>query len=128
MDDFTALRERLPGYPGYGDRSSRHLADQEVRAALGEALAAARERLVPTGATADALDALLLRCEFSDQRLVRSAELAHVDDTIAAHAVALDRRVITLADRVAAAADAATLDAAIADANTLFDERIAALD
>jgi hypothetical protein len=128
MDDLTALRERLPGYPGYDDRASRHLADQEVRAALGEALAAARERLAPAAATLDALDALLLRCEFSDQRLVHSAEVAHLTDAAAAHAIALDRRVIELADRVAAAADATTLDAAIVDANQLFDARISALD
>jgi hypothetical protein len=87
----------VPGYAGHADASARRLSDQHVRAWVGERLAELRER-VPFDGQADRVEALLLRCEFADQHVIRAIEddrFAHPE--YAAAAEEGDRKLIAAA-------------------------------
>jgi hypothetical protein len=71
--DKTGSSALIPGYAGHADARSRRLSDQQVRAWVGEMLADLEERLPPDGYR-DRLDALLMRCEFGDQHVVKAIE------------------------------------------------------
>ena len=49
MTDREVLQSRIPGYADYADDTARHEVDKQMRAFLGEALAAARDRVKPEG-------------------------------------------------------------------------------
>lgn len=126
MSDLDVLRERVPGYAGYGDEGARQQVDKQIRAYLGEALAALRERLRPAGPLAEQLDGLLLRCEFSDQRAIRAAAHADYAPAVLDRLHCLDRELVEAADRLRAV-PAAGLGPALDDAARLLDERLGAL-
>lgn len=71
--DKTGRSAPVPGYAGHADATARRLSDQQVRAWVGEMLADLRER-VPAGGFTDRLDALIFRCEFGDQHVVKAIE------------------------------------------------------
>jgi len=127
MTDLEALRSRIPGYADYGDDTARHEVDKQIRAFLGEALAAARDAVKPEGALAERLDGLLLRCEFSDQRVVRAADHARFGDALVEHIHGLDRGLMECADRVRAVAAADDLSRELDAAARLLDERFGAI-
>ncbi len=127
MSDLDFLRGRIAGYADYADPAARHQVDQQVRAYLGEALSEARERLQPTGALAERLDSLLLRCEFSDQRAIRAADRAAYDRVLIDRMHALDRELVRLADAARAAAEDGALSGLIAESDRVLDERFGAL-
>ncbi|HTD38038.1 MAG TPA: hypothetical protein VK669_11025 [Candidatus Limnocylindrales bacterium] len=127
MTDLEALRSRMPGYAGYADDTARHEVDKQVRAFLGEALAAARDWVKPDGALAERLDGLLVRCEFSDQRVIRAADHARFGDALVDHIHALDRGIMECADRVRAAATPDELSRELDAAARLLDERFGAI-
>jgi len=127
MTDLELLRSRVPGYAGYADDSARHEVDKQIRAYLGEVLAAARERLRPTGALLDRLDGLILRCEFSDQRIIRAADHARFGDELVAHIHRLDREIVECADRIRNAGSLDELATELDTAARLLDERFGAL-
>jgi len=123
MTDLEALRSRIPGYADYGDDTARHEVDKQIRAFLGEALAAARDAVKPEGALAERLDGLLLRCEFSDQRVIRAVDHARFDRELVDHVHALDRRIVEAGDRLRAAGSLDELATALDDAARVLDER-----
>jgi hypothetical protein len=127
MTDLETLRSRIPGYADYADDTARHEVDKQIRAFLGEALAAARDRLNPDGALAERLDGLLMRCEFSDQRLIRAVDHARFGDDLVDHIHALDREILESADRVRAVATQAELAAELDTAARHLDERFGAI-
>jgi hypothetical protein len=99
MDDTAFLHERIESYAGYTNDAARQHSDEQIRAYVGEALARERERLSPAGAASEALERLLVRCEFADQALAHAFDAIDVGaDEIAATAAA-DRELVTLADR-----------------------------
>jgi hypothetical protein len=127
MTDLEALRSRIPGYADYADDTARHEVDKQIRAFLGEALAAARDAVKPEGALAERLDGLLMRCEFSDQRVIRAADHARFGDALVDHIHGLDREIVECADRVRAAAAPDDLSRELDAAARLLDERFGAI-
>ncbi len=100
------VRSAIPGYAGFGDVAARRLTDQQVRAWVGERLAALGERL-PMGDATASFDDLIFHCEFGNQHVIKAFDDAHFDEP--AHLAAVeagDARLIT------AAAEADTVDAA----------------
>lgn len=127
MNALEMIRRRLPSYADYRDQDARHLADKQVRAYVGEALARLRERLRPDDGPADQLDRVLLRCEFSDQRLIRAVDHGtFTDEEIVERIHDLDRALIEAADG-ADALDAARLPAYLAEVEGLFEARFGAI-
>ncbi|HEX3465449.1 MAG TPA: hypothetical protein VHS78_15480 [Candidatus Elarobacter sp.] len=127
MTDLEVLRSRVPGYAGYANDAARHEVDKQIRAFLGEALAAARDRLRPEGALAERLDGLLMRCEFSDQRVIRAADHARFDQPVVAHIQSLDRALVECADRIRAVTTQEQLATELDAAARCLDERFGAV-
>jgi hypothetical protein len=127
MTDHEVLQARIPGYADYADPDARHQVDKQIRAWLGEALTEARDRLKPDGALVERLDGLLLRCEFSDQRVIRAADHARFDRELVDHVHALDRRIVEIGDGIRAAASPEALSTALDDAARALDERFGAI-
>ena len=95
-DDRAFLLQRIREYAEYTDLDERSRNDERVRAFTGERLAAARERLSREldEATARALDAAIMECQFADMKYARTLEDADLDDATIA--------VIERAERVSA--------------------------
>jgi hypothetical protein len=127
MSDLDVLRARIPGYADYADADARHQVDKQTRAWLGEALSGARDRLEPDGALVERLDGLILRCEFSDQRVIRAADHARFDRELVDHVHALDRRIVEAGDAIRAASSLDALSIALDDAARVLDERFGAI-
>ena len=98
MSDLAFLRERIESYADYTDDAARRLSDEQIRAYAGEALARLRERLAPGGAEGQALEALLLRCQFVEQTKARVFDATAVDAAQIAATAAADRDVVNIAD------------------------------
>jgi hypothetical protein len=112
----------VPGYAGHADMPARRLSDQQVRAWVGELLAALRER-VPLGEYGDRVEALLMRCEFADQNVIHAME----DDRFAQaeYAAAIeeyDRKLVAAANGLPSAGTGA-LEAVVAGLERAFTER-----
>jgi len=100
MDTTAVLSEKIPGFPGYADADSRRLADEEVRAYLGEALAALSDRLGPAvGPLSERLESTLLRAEFMNHTAFKPFESANLDESHKSAMAAADLAVVDLADR-----------------------------
>jgi hypothetical protein len=127
MTDLELLRSRIPGYADYANTDARHEVDKQIRAWLGEAIAEARDRLKPDGALAERLDGLLLRCEFTDLRVIRAADHARFDQELVDHVHALDRRIVEAGDAIRAAESHEALATALDDAARILDERFGAI-
>jgi hypothetical protein len=127
MTDLELLQARIPEYADYADPTARHQVDKQVRAWLGEALSIVRDRLRPEGPLMERLDGMILRCEFSDQRVIRAADHARFDRELVDHVHALDRRIVDTGDRIRAAGSVDELAAALDDAARVLDERFGAL-
>ncbi len=127
MTDLEELRARIPGYADYANADARHQVDKQMRAYLGEALAVARDRLKPMGHLGDQLEGLILRCEFSDQRVIRAADHASFDQQLVDHVHALDLALANVADRIREAKTVDELGAELDEAARLLDERFGAI-
>jgi hypothetical protein len=127
MTDLEFLRSRVPGYADYANADDRHEVDKQIRAWLGEALSEVRERLRPSGALAERLDGLILRCEFSDQRVIRAADHARFDAGLVDHVHELDRGIVSAADQVREVTSEEALGTVLDDAARLLDERFGAI-
>jgi hypothetical protein len=69
MDPLEELREKIPGFPGYGGDIERRRSDELVRSYLGEALADLTLSCGPLSAElTQRVDALLLRVGFADPK------------------------------------------------------------
>ena len=127
MTDLEYLQGRIAGYADYADQTARHQVDKQIRAWLGEALTDARERLAPAGPLGERIDGLLLRCEFSDQRVIRAADHARFGPGLVDRVHQLDRGIVEVADRIRAATSAEELGTDLDDAARLLDERFGAI-
>jgi hypothetical protein len=122
MDDTAFLQGRIQSYAGYTNDVARRQSDEQIRAYVGEALTRLQERLAPAGAASEALERLLLRCEFADQAVAHAFDAIDVPDAEIAASAAADRELVTLADR-ADTVDAAELKAFFAQIGGAFDRR-----
>jgi len=127
MTDLEYLQARIAGYADYANAAARHQVDKQIRAWLGEALTDARERLNPDGALGERLDGLLLRCEFSDQRVIRAADHARFGPDLVDRVHQLDRGIVETAEGIRAVASADKLSSELDDAARLLDERFGAI-
>jgi hypothetical protein len=127
MTDLAFIAERIPGYADYGNVDARHQVDKQIRAWLGEALSDARARLNPEASLGERLDGLILRCEFSDQRVIRAVDHARFDDELIARIHELDRGIVEAAERIRAIASADELGTSLDDVARLLDERFGAI-
>lgn len=95
MDDFARLVERIPSYAGYGAEAGRYRTDQQVRAWVGERLAAADARLgLSAGPIAAHLERVLRACAFGDQALIKGLERRAFNREDLAALYALDREIV----------------------------------
>jgi hypothetical protein len=128
MTALEELQARVPGYADYANEDSRHQVDKQMRAWLGEALATARARLgdLPEPLT-DRLEGLILRCEFSDQRVIRAADHAVFDKHLVDRVHELDLALVRVADRIRNAASGDELAGDLDEAARILDERFGAI-
>jgi hypothetical protein len=70
---MTSPASPVPDYAGHSDAVARRRSDQQVRAWVGELLVDLQDRL-PLDGVRERVDALLVRCEFADQDVVRAIE------------------------------------------------------
>jgi hypothetical protein len=122
MDALEALRAKISGFPGFEDPQARRLSDEEVRAYLGEALAALGEGLNPDGPVAERYGATLVRAEFMNQAAFHIFETACLDDAQTAAMATADLAAVELADR-ANSVDAESLGAYLDAVNAALDGR-----
>jgi hypothetical protein len=127
MTDLAFIRTRIPTYADYANEGARHEVDKQIRAWIGEALSEARARLSPSGGLGERLDGMVLRCEFSDQRVIRAADHARFDEKLNDRVHQLDRELIEIADRVRAASNEDELSSALDEVARLLDERFGAI-
>ena len=122
MGDTTFLQGKIESYAGYTNDAARQRSDEQIRAHVGEALARVRARLRPAGAASEALERLLVRCEFADQSVAHAFDAIDVDAGEIAATAAADRELVTLADR-AGGVGAAELEAFVAQIGAALDRR-----
>ncbi|GAC1580533.1 MAG: hypothetical protein NVS3B7_15150 [Candidatus Elarobacter sp.] len=127
MTDLAYLQSRIGGYADYGNAEARHQVDKQIRAWLGEALSEARARLAPSGALAERIDGLILRCEFSDQRVIRAADRARFDGRLIDRVHELDREIVECADRLRTVVSLDELSIVLDHAARCLDERFGAI-
>jgi hypothetical protein len=125
-DDVTALHESIPGYGGHANAQGRRLSDQQVRAWTGESLVDLRDRLDVTPVS-DRFEALLMRCEFGDQHVIKALENNHFAEPGAATKIEeLDGRLVATATG-ARTVTAEGLEGFIGDLERAFDDRATAV-
>jgi hypothetical protein len=122
MDDTAFLHGRIESYAGYTNDVDRQRSDEQVRAYVGEALTGVRARLSPGGTASEALERLLLRCEFANQAVARAFDASDVPAAEIAATAAADRELVALADR-SREVDAAGLDSFLAQIDAAFNRR-----
>lgn len=76
------IRTKVPNFAGYGDEVARRLADEQIRAIVGEALSGTYEKHKDyfDAAPAEIYDRLILRCEFTNQTVFKSFEYERLGD------------------------------------------------
>ncbi|HMD01519.1 MAG TPA: hypothetical protein VKG44_01015 [Candidatus Baltobacteraceae bacterium] len=101
-DDPAYVRARVPDYADYADEASRHHTDLVLRTFVGEHLNDARQRVGDEldERTSKTLDELILHCQFTDQAFIHWLDHARLDPPLVASLVAIDRRLVELAERV----------------------------
>jgi len=79
---LDAIKQKIPQFAGYADEVSRRLADEQIRALVGEALALLNERHADYFSAEAMLsyDALIRRCEFVNQSVFRFIEYAALNE------------------------------------------------
>ena len=105
MNDLEYLQAHVPEFCGYADEEARHQTDRRIRAIVGSALADALTRLgdrLSTDASA-AVEALIFRCEFPDQRYVTELDHRKLDDEELATVARIDRALVEQAESVTSA-------------------------
>jgi hypothetical protein len=125
-DDVSTLHERIPAYAGHADAQARRLSDQQVRAWAGESLVDLRDRL-DVAPISDRFEALLMRCEFGDQHVIKALENDHFAEPGAAATVEeYDGRLVAAA-AAAQTVTADSLEGFIVTLERTFDERAKAV-
>ncbi|HTZ54313.1 MAG TPA: hypothetical protein VMB20_04570 [Candidatus Acidoferrum sp.] len=128
MDATEVLKQKLPGFAGYAALEQRRLTDEEVRAYLGERLAGLSVRLEPTGPTAERLDALILRAEFTNQMAFRNIESTNLDAAQTETIATADLAAVELADRADSVFDVDMLPSYLDAAEAALNARDSAME
>jgi hypothetical protein len=126
-EDKPSESEPVPGYAGHADAIARRLTDQQVRAHVGEILADLADRL-PIDAVRERYDALLMRCEFANQHVIRAIEVDRFAEPAAAAAVEEYDRKLVAAAEACKTVDAGGLPACLDGLERAFDERGAGIE
>lgn len=128
MDDMGFLRARIPAYADYGDEDARHLVDKQVRAYVGEALSSLRERHNSALAEglAEALERVLMMCEFTNQQLIAMLGHARLTEVMLSELHHVDHDLVRAADR-AVEVELAALEAYLEELDHLFARRAKAV-
>ncbi|MBV9148646.1 MAG: hypothetical protein JO024_02185 [Candidatus Eremiobacteraeota bacterium] len=125
---LDSIKVRIPEFAGYGDEISRRLADEQIRALVGEALALLNERHADyfIGEAMTSYDALIRRCEFVNQSVFRFIEYAALSDD---RKVALAHVDYALVEKAALAPEvtAESLAAYLRDLEAAFETRDGAI-
>lgn len=76
------IRTRIPDFAGYQDEVTRRLADEQIRAIVGEALALTyyNHKEYFDAAATEVYDRLILRCEFTNQAVFKAFEYETLED------------------------------------------------
>jgi hypothetical protein len=121
MEPIELLKAKIPNFPGYAEDDARRLTDALVRSYLGEALAELRERAGSLDApTADRLETLIFRIEFTNQRSLRAYEEGLRVHPGSPEMPANDAAIVEFGDRVRATEPA--------EVPALLDDIVSALD
>lgn len=127
MDVLERIRAFIDGFAGYGEAGSRRASDEQIRAFVGEALAALPAVEIERLQEEERLyyDRVLLRCEFVNQEVFRVFDS---DPTqVRVHAtLSADAEVVEAAAELRAISSA-TLDGVIVRLHEAFDKRDAAM-
>jgi hypothetical protein len=124
-EELTEIQRSIPDYAGVGDASARRRSDQQVRAWVGEHLAALRERLASElGASATLLDDVILRCEFGDQRVIKAIEAARFDDPACGARLTAHNALLVSTMAGSASVDAAGLAAFVTALDAALTQRV----
>ena len=124
--DAAAGEPLVPGYAGHDDPIARRLSDQQVRAWVGEMLADLEER-IPIDGIRERFEAVLLRCEFGDQHVIKAIEDERFGAPDKVRLVEeADRRLVEAANRGRTIGPDA-LEALLEELERAFDERSAAI-
>ena len=123
------IRTRVPDFAGYADESTRRLADEQIRAIVGEALALLHfnhEEYFNTPEVTDIYDRLILRCEFTNHQVFKEFEYETLGDEKKLAIARADEALIDTALR-AQSVTADQLAGYLGDLEKGFDERDAVL-
>ncbi len=122
--DLDYVRERIDPYRAYADEINRHDTDMRVRAYVGNALTEAQARLGEAldAATRGLMEAVLMKCMFTDQVFIRKFEHGQLDEPTIAALVRSDRKLLDSADR-ARSADAGSLAGILREIDHEFEAR-----
>ncbi|GAC1357209.1 MAG: hypothetical protein NVSMB31_17710 [Vulcanimicrobiaceae bacterium] len=123
------IKTRIPDFAGYGDETTRRLADEQIRAIVGEAVALLHERhgdYFSGGEMADRYDAMIMRCGFTNQIVFKEFEYETLGDDQRVRIAQADEALIAKAAQ-AQDVTAESLAAYLADLQAAFDTRDAAL-
>lgn len=125
---MDVIKARIPDFAGYGDEVARRLADEQIRALVGEALALLNERHAEyfAGEVTSSYDALIRRCEFVNQSVFRFIEYATLSDQRKVELARVDMALVEKATQ-ADAVTAETLANYLCDLEAAFDHRDGAI-
>lgn len=129
MEEVVAdIKTRIPEFAGYADEWTRRLADEQIRAIVGEGLALLHDKHADyfAGETAEMYDRLILRCEFTNQEVFKKFEYESLGEEQKAEIARADAALIDKGlEAESVTADA--LPAYLRDLEAAFDARDAAL-
>jgi hypothetical protein len=122
--DLDYLRARIPDYREYGEEADRHDSDMRIRAFVGKRLSDARARLRDQldAPLKQSIDAVLLRCMFTDQVFIHNFEHATLEAPMIAALVRADRTLVESGERLSTIT-VAELPALLHDLDAQFDYR-----
>jgi hypothetical protein len=127
MNDLEALRDRIPSYAGYADETSRHLADQQIRAWAGERLAKLDVRLALSKSDLAAkYERMLFACEFGDPALLLTLEKREFDEAELSEVYRIDRAIVEAALNLESA-ELPAVSEILDQLATLFKDRVAVI-
>ena len=123
------IRAHVPDFAGYQDENTRRLADEQIRAVVGEGLALLHFNhpdYFENGQLAGAYDRLILRCEFTNQEVFKEFEYQKLDDDRKTAIARADEKLIETALR-AESVSVDELQVYLKDLEAAFDARDHAL-
>ncbi|MFN2528049.1 MAG: hypothetical protein ABR584_04970 [Candidatus Baltobacteraceae bacterium] len=123
------IKSRVPDFAGYADENTRRLADEQIRAIVGEALALLHfnhEEYFNTPEVTEIYDRLILRCEFTNQIVFKEFEYETLGEERKTAIACADQTLIATALR-AETVTAEQLPGYLGGLEKAFDNRDAAL-